>query len=442
MGTRFKVFESTGLAPNGRLYAGDLNQLQDVYADQSNFSQQIDASAYSVGESALKLLRYGPAEARISGAMRIDGIFRGLGGLYAGAFTTAQRDAIAAGLRPYGLVILNTQNNRLEWNAGTDAAPNWQPVSDVTGVVPVGTTIDWPWIHTSLPANYLLPYGQAISRTTYPVLAALAAASAYPHGNGDGSTTFNLPDYRGRVGVGKDDMGGTAAGRITAGGSGIPATTLGASGGVQNYSLATGEMPVHSHGATALTITGSPARTGAAALSGAPAKTGSAALTGAPSMAGSVANGSLSVNAGSLATTSGSLAVSGAFATTTHTHDTAIGSMAVPSSGGIVNPAAPGTYTSGGPSASASPSLSGSPALSGSPSLAGGISNGSLAVGVGTLAVADTIGVNAGSLAVADTIAVNAGTLDVGGTTDNAGSGTAHQNVQPSIVVNKAMRVA
>lgn len=36
-----------------------------------------------------------------------------------------------------------------------------------------------------------------------------------PYGIGDGSTTFNLPDLRGRVTAGKDDMGGSAAGRLS-----------------------------------------------------------------------------------------------------------------------------------------------------------------------------------------------------------------------------------
>ncbi len=134
MGTRIKVFESTGLAPNGRLYAGDLNGIQDHLADQSNFSQEVDAAVFGIGESALQLLRYGPGEARLSGAARIDGIFRALGGLYAGAFTTAQRNAIASGGAPYGLIILNTTTNQYEWNKGTDAARNWQSM----GFVPAG----------------------------------------------------------------------------------------------------------------------------------------------------------------------------------------------------------------------------------------------------------------------------------------------------------------
>ena len=46
------------------------------------------------------------------------------------------------------------------------------------------------------PTGWLLCNGAAVSRATY---AALFAAIASAHGSGDGSTTFNLPDYRGRI---------------------------------------------------------------------------------------------------------------------------------------------------------------------------------------------------------------------------------------------------
>jgi hypothetical protein len=118
--------DATGVAPNGRWYAGDVNALQDAVAALSDFTQFLDLGGIRIGESGLQLLRYGPSEARLAGAMRIDGIVRALGGFYAGAFTTVQRDAIAPGFRPYGLVILNTTVNHFEWNAGTDAAPNWK----------------------------------------------------------------------------------------------------------------------------------------------------------------------------------------------------------------------------------------------------------------------------------------------------------------------------
>ena len=48
---------------------------------------------------------------------------------------------------------------------------------------------------------------------------------------GDGSTTFNLPDLRGRVIAGKDDMGTTSADRLTNQTGGLDGDTLGATGG-------------------------------------------------------------------------------------------------------------------------------------------------------------------------------------------------------------------
>jgi microcystin-dependent protein len=64
---------------------------------------------------------------------------------------------------------------------------------------------------SAAPNGWLICDGSAVSRTTY---AALFAAIATAYGSGDGSTTFNLPDLRGRVAVGKDDMGGSAANRL------------------------------------------------------------------------------------------------------------------------------------------------------------------------------------------------------------------------------------
>jgi microcystin-dependent protein len=57
----------------------------------------------------------------------------------------------------------------------------------------IGHTVALPV--SSAPAYALLCDGSAVSRTTY---AALFAAIGTAHGTGDGSTTFNLPDYRGR----------------------------------------------------------------------------------------------------------------------------------------------------------------------------------------------------------------------------------------------------
>jgi microcystin-dependent protein len=65
-----------------------------------------------------------------------------------------------------------------------------------------------------------------------------------PHGDGDGATTFHKPDRRGLVGAGRDDMGGTAANRLTSGGSGILGNVPGRSGGAETVTLSTAQIPV------------------------------------------------------------------------------------------------------------------------------------------------------------------------------------------------------
>jgi len=105
--------------------------------------------------------------------------------------------------------------------------------------VPVGVVIDYTG--STAPAGWLLCQGQLINRTTY---AALFAVASTTYGAGDGSTTFALPDLRGRVVAGKDDMGGTSANRLT---SPINGDNLGAAGGAESHTLAVSEMPSHSH---------------------------------------------------------------------------------------------------------------------------------------------------------------------------------------------------
>ncbi len=93
------------------------------------------------------------------------------------------------------------------------------------------------------PAGWLMCYGQAVSRTEY---SALFTALSTTYGSGDGSTTFNIPDLRGRAIAGVDNMGGTAASRLTS--TVLTASnTLGATGGTQTHTLTSAEMPSHTH---------------------------------------------------------------------------------------------------------------------------------------------------------------------------------------------------
>lgn len=109
-------------------------------------------------------------------------------------------------------------------------------ISATKGTIPIGAVMDFAG--SSPPSGWLFCAGQQISTTTF---AALFSVIGTTYGSGAG--TFGLPDYRGRVGFGKDDMGGTPVNRITAGVSGITGTTLGATGGNEN-------SQIHSHSAS------------------------------------------------------------------------------------------------------------------------------------------------------------------------------------------------
>src|SRR5580700_11160152 len=88
---------------------------------------------------------------------------------------------------------------------------------------------------------------QAISRTGN---AALFAAIGTTYGAGDGSTTFNVPDLRGRIGAGKDDMGGSAAGNLTTTTMSPNGTTLGATGGHETPTGPNSTVAVNTSSAT------------------------------------------------------------------------------------------------------------------------------------------------------------------------------------------------
>lgn len=82
------------------------------------------------------------------------------------------------------------------------------------------------------PDQWLLCNGAAVSRTTY---AALYAAIGVTFGVGDGSSTFNLPDFRGRTSIG--------AGQ----GTGLTNRILATQTGAETHTLTVDETPAHAH---------------------------------------------------------------------------------------------------------------------------------------------------------------------------------------------------
>lgn len=81
------------------------------------------------------------------------------------------------------------------------------------------------------PDGWLMCQGQAVSRTTYAELFAVIGTN---YGAGDGSTTFNLPDMKGKVPVGYNS-------------NETEFNALGKTGGEKTHKLTTTEMPSHTH---------------------------------------------------------------------------------------------------------------------------------------------------------------------------------------------------
>ena len=102
-------------------------------------------------------------------------------------------------------------------------------------IIPVGGGITW-W-GASDPASpgggieYAIPDGRALSRTTYAVLFALWGTT---FGTGNGTSTFNMPNAKGRVQVGRDSADSDF-------------NTMGETRGSKTHTLTVDEMPSHTH---------------------------------------------------------------------------------------------------------------------------------------------------------------------------------------------------
>jgi microcystin-dependent protein len=112
----------------------------------------------------------------------------------------------------------------------------------IPSIVPVGTVWDFAGLNTGVPGGWYICDGSAKSRSVDTRLFGVIGTS---YGAGDGSTTFNIPDLRGRVIAGIDNMGGVNANRLN---STISNPTLpGGVGGSQLHTLSLGELASHAH---------------------------------------------------------------------------------------------------------------------------------------------------------------------------------------------------
>lgn len=119
-------------------------------------------------------------------------------------------------------------------SSGAAAAPSFRAIvsADLSSgiVAPTGAII--PYAGTSVPSGWVECTGTAASRTDF---ADLFAAIGTTWGAGNGTTTFNVPDLRGRAIIGD----GT--------GTGLTARTVAQTGGTETHQLTSSEMPAHTH---------------------------------------------------------------------------------------------------------------------------------------------------------------------------------------------------
>lgn len=260
-----QIISSSEATAGETVSAGDL--LYFKTSDQEWYKADADASTTCQVVKLGIALGSGSDGVSITGGVHVGGVYT-TSGLTAGSTYyvsgTAGSISTTAGAyrRQVGVALSTT---KLYFNPKNE--------TDSELGVPVGTVL--PFAGSTAPTNFLLCYGQAISRTTYADLFALISTT---YGVGDGATTFNLPDLRGRVIAALDNLGGVSADVVTDAG----ADSLGGTDGEEDHTLTTAEMPAHTHSISAISYSsGSSKATGANSGGNEVTATGSAGSDGA-----------------------------------------------------------------------------------------------------------------------------------------------------------------
>ncbi len=167
---------------------------------------------------------------------QLDSDFAGGGSLSAGVPTWSTNMSAFANAAYAAATVATNQytggngaHNNIQPSIVKMSAIKYTPSDPAAVSLPAGTSIQGYW--SSAPSGYALEDGSAVSRTTY---ASLFAVIGTTYGAGDGSTTFNLPDSRGRAGVNLSS-------------SDAEFNTMGEKYGEKTHTLTIAEMPSHTH---------------------------------------------------------------------------------------------------------------------------------------------------------------------------------------------------
>lgn len=157
------------------------------------------------------------------------------------------------------LSSLGFAGERWLWTDLTDSewyqVSSWVAEAESELMTAMLTGMILPYAGSTVPDGFLICDGSAVSRDDYARLFDLIGET---YGAGDGSTTFNLPDLRGRAAVGRDP-------------SQTEFDVLGETGGEKAHILTVSELPTHSHSeitAVAALINGGLEAPAAAAIPG------------------------------------------------------------------------------------------------------------------------------------------------------------------------------
>lgn len=126
-------------------------------------------------------------------------------------------------------VALTATSTELNYVDGVTSAIQTQ-INNIASV-PAGVINPWAGVAGSPPTGWLLCDGTAVSRSTYSTLFGIVGTA---YGVGDNSTTFNLPNLKGKVPVGLDSTQ-------------TEFDTRGETGGAKTVTLTEAQMPGHTH---------------------------------------------------------------------------------------------------------------------------------------------------------------------------------------------------
>lgn len=159
----------------------------------------------------------------------------------------------------FNLPLVNNATDADLW--GGQLNSNWTSIDSLlltatNAGTPIGSVINYSG--SSAPSLWQFCYGQTIgdvgsgadvenaSYSTVFDIVKVAYGNAGTESFAGGDTVL-MPDCRGRVSAGQDDMGGSSANRLTGLSGGVDGDTLGGTGGSESHTLSTAEIPAHTH---------------------------------------------------------------------------------------------------------------------------------------------------------------------------------------------------